>query len=368
MLMLMRLNRSLPCRAVSSSAFSSKAFDILNEASSKASKVEEVNKSWLAKENDEHLPKEFYKHPYCTTEHPMAVNPNHTTRILLELFGPEMVSPHYQSIMEFGKWYNYFFIGVIFTIAMRDHHNHAWGYSVLNMQYGFELWIYCYFYYFLQSQGLIFPNSWKDLWKNYNIKSMIASAYEGEENLAFTLRKPSVYQMDYFRAHQEYLGTKAKIIEIHMKNSKVLLKKHTYERAVSALKATEKFERDNLTKAMRNVLEQAMERLNKDVSGPAAKEIKKEAFKSALIGIRKGKMTYEQDPLLPRLVKYIEEFQTKAEKMTEKEQAELLGLSKEQKAVLASTDQKLEESFLKALPNIKHPKILNSAKFKSLSA
>jgi hypothetical protein len=363
----MRLTPKVPFRSMSSTSFSQRAFDILNEASSKAKKSEESNKAWLAKENKEFMPKEFYKHPYCTTDFPMMTSPNHTTRIVLEVLGPEMVSPHYQSILEFGKWYNYFFIGVLFTIAMRDHHNHAWGYSVLNMQYGFEIWVYTYYYYFLQTQGFIFPNPWKDLWKSYNLRSMIASVYEIEENLSFELRKPSVDQMDYFRAHQEYLGTKAKIIENHMKNAKMQLKKHTYERAIFALRTTEKFEKDNLSRAMRKVLDDAMEKLQKDIEGNASKEILKEAFKSSLLGISKGKMTYEQDPLLPRLLKYIDEFKLKAESMSEKEEAELLGLTKEQKAVLAGYDQKSEESFLKALPSIKHPRILNSPKFKALS-
>lgn len=366
--MLIRLKPNIIARSMSSASFVDKAYELLKETEAKNAKVEEVNKAWLEKENSLNIPKQFYKHPYCTEEHPLTANPNHTARIVMELVGPEMVSPHFESIFEFGKWYNYFFVGVLFCIAMRDHNNHAFGYVMIDMQYGFEMWVYCYFYYFLQSSGVMYPSAWKDLWRSYNLSSMIDSVYELEENLAFKLRKPSVDQIDYNRAHLEFLGTKAKILESHMKNAKLQLKKHTYERALNALRATERFERDNLSHIMRKVLDDAMEKLNKDISGASAKEIRKEAFKSALIGIKKGKMTYENDPLLPRLVKYIEEFKSKAEKMNEEEQARLLGLTKEQKAVLASSDQKAEEAFVKALPNIKHPRILANPQFKSLSA
>ena len=119
---------------------------------------------------------------------------------------------------------------------------------------------------------------------------------------------------------------------------------------------------------LREGIEKAVARLDKDLQGPQIKEIRKQAFLSALIGIRKGKMTSEQDPLLPRLLGDIEEFKAKAEKMTEKEQVEALGLTKEQKDVIMSADKKLEEAFIKATPAIKHPKIISSSQFKSLSA
>ena len=366
--MLSRLQNQVLMRQMASLNFVEKAYNLIDQAKIQSAKVEEVNKAWLAKENDLRLPKQVYKHPYCTDDAPLSVQPRHTARIAMELMGPEPVSPHYQSILEFGKWYNYFFIGLIFTIAMRSHHNHAFGYVVLNMHYGFELWIYCFYYYFVQSTGMVVPNPWKSLWKAYNIDSMLDSVYESEENLALETRKPSIAQVDYLRIHKEYLGTKAKLLELHLENSKLQLKKHTYERALNILKSTERFEKDNLSHFLKDALDKSFDRLTQDLHGDAAKEIRKQAFQSALIGIRKGKMTYEKDPLLPRLLGYIDEFRVKAENLTEKEQAELLGLSKDQKAVIVGVDKKLEESFVHALPPIKHPRIINSAKFKSLSA
>ena len=355
-------------RGVANLNFVEKAYTLLDEARVQGAKVEEVNKAWLKKENDLHLPKELYKHPYCTEDAPLNLHPHTTARAVMEFVGPEPVSPHYQSIFEFGKWYNFFFMGLIFTISMRRHHNHAFGYVALNLGYGFELWIYCFFYYFMKTTGMIIPNPWKELWQSYNLDQMLESVYEVEENLALERRKPSIAQVDYLRVHGEYLGTKAKLLENHLENIRILLKKHTYERALNILRSTERFEKDNLSRALREGLDNAMKRLDDDINGKDSKEIKKLAFQSALIGIRKGKMTYENDPLLPRLIKYIDEFKANAEKMTEKEQAELLGLTKDQKAVVIGADKKIEETFIKALPPIKDPRIINSSKFKSLAA
>ena len=37
-------------------------------------------------------------------------------------------------------------------------------------------------------------------------------------------RKDSIAQVDYLRVHKEYIGIKAKLLEIHLENSKMILK------------------------------------------------------------------------------------------------------------------------------------------------
>jgi hypothetical protein len=63
----------------------------------------------------------IYKHPYCTDEYPLTLHSDHLVRDVMKLLGPEQVSPHFQSIEEFGKWFNYFFVGLVFTVSMRSH-------------------------------------------------------------------------------------------------------------------------------------------------------------------------------------------------------------------------------------------------------
>jgi len=137
---------------------------------------------------------------------------------------------------------------------------------------------------------------------------------------------------------------------------------------MAILRATDRYEKDNVNKVLRDVLDGAVTKMIKDLESDKTGEIKKQAFQSALSGIRKGKMSYEGDPLLPKVLAYIDEFKNKADKFTETQVSELVGLSGDQKEALKSNDKKLEEYFLKALPAIKHPKVVESSKFKSLSA
>ena len=132
-----RLHRSF------STDFLKQTSALLQERTKAAFKLEADAALTLKKANSENLPKDgVYKHPYCTIHHPLMIQREDTFRALCELLGPEMVSPHYQSVEEFGRWFNYFFIGLIFTISMRSHNNHAFGYCVMNMMFGMEVWIY----------------------------------------------------------------------------------------------------------------------------------------------------------------------------------------------------------------------------------
>ena len=73
-----------------------------------------------------------YLHPYCTEDYWLALEGKHMLHIFMDLVGPEQVSPHYQSMKEYGKWFTYFFITVAFYVNMRNHFNHTFGYCMVN--------------------------------------------------------------------------------------------------------------------------------------------------------------------------------------------------------------------------------------------
>jgi hypothetical protein len=70
---------------------------------------------------------------------------------------------------------------------------------------------------------------------------------------------------------------------------------------------------------MNDQLLTAVQNMKSSITGPDAGKIKAAAFESALIGIRKGTMTYESDPMIPILIKEIEAIETKAKTMTDPE-------------------------------------------------
>mmetsp|Transcript_13436 Transcript_13436/g.25313 ORF Transcript_13436/g.25313 Transcript_13436/m.25313 type:complete len:371 (+) Transcript_13436:1665-2777(+) len=363
------LRRSIPqARGFGSSSFLSRTNQLLAERTQAGLKIEEVNKAWLARETTENLPEGgIYKHPYCTIDKPLSLHGDDMARSMMQVVGPEHVSPHFNSIEEFGKWFNYFFVGLAFTLSMRSHQNHAFGYCVLNMMFGLEIWLYTLGIYMFRASVMIVPNPWKSLWRKYNIDAIYNSVYENEENIANERRQPSLGQVEYLALHKEYFGMKAELMDAYVKNSRLLLKKHTYDRTINILKATERFEQDNLKNKIKSVLTQAVEATAQQLNGPEAETIRRQALNSALKGIRKGQMAYDEDPLLPLVLKKIDEFKVTADKMTQEELSRLVSLTPDQKTMLKSNDEKAEESFVKALPPLKHPKIINSKKFKELT-
>lgn len=331
---------------------------LLQERTQAAYKVEAEAAPAISKAINEHLPKDgVYKHPYCTVHHPLMIRREDTFRAMCELLGPEQVSPHFQSVEEFGRWFSYLFIGMLFLIAMRSHNNHAFGYCVFNMMFGMEMWIYTLGMYFARCTVLVTPNPWKLLWIKYDMDSMLGNLYELEETNAEAQRKSPIGQIDYLRLHQEYLGMKAEMVNTYIATQRTKLKQHLYERTLTILRGTEKMEQDNVNRVLRELLQKAIAQIQENATKGDADTLK-QAFNSALSGIKKGKMTYEGDPLLPVVQQYLDKFLHDLDNLQESDLSEQLGLTADQRAVLKAQDQRTEQVFLSQMPPIKHPKVL----------
>lgn len=70
------------------------------------------------------------------------------------------------------------------------------------------------------------------------------------------------------------------------------------------------------------------------LNGKEAASIKQQAFDSALIGIKKGSMTYEKDPLMPILLKEIEAMEENSKAMTDEQITKIVQLDADQKKML----------------------------------
>ena len=55
--------------------------------------------------------------------------------------------------------------------------------------------------------------------------------------------------------------------------------------------------------------------------------IKKQMFKSALLGLSKGQMEYENDPILPLVIKSIQDNVERMKNLTQEEQVQLISLT-----------------------------------------
>lgn len=117
---------------------------------------------------------------------------------------------------------------------------------------------------------------------------------------------------------------------------------------------------------MREIAEGSVNKVVAMCDDPAhADDIKRASFLSALDGIRNGSMTYKDDALLPAIESEMAERLQKFKGLTREEEIAILALSDEQRKLLASSDKKMKNEFLKTPPNITHGAIKGHDKYKS---
>ena len=73
----------------------------------------------------------------------------------------------------------------------------------------------------LRSAAFVTPNPWKLLWIKYNMAAMMNSVYELEEENAYKNIVEPTKQVDYLHLHNEYLATKAKMMDQYLNKSKL---------------------------------------------------------------------------------------------------------------------------------------------------
>lgn len=98
---------------------------------------------------------------------------------------------------------------------------------------------------------------------------------------------------------------------------------------------------------MRSVVQGSIDKVFSYVDDPShTAEIKRSSFESALIGIRSGQMTYENDIILPMIESEMKERLQRFQGMSKEEEGTLLSLTEEQRRILADNDRKMKTEFL----------------------
>jgi hypothetical protein len=92
------------------------------------------------------------------------------------------------------------------------------------------------------------------------------------------------------------------------------------------------------------------------------------AFASALLGIRSGVMTYENDPLMPILVSEVTNRTAAYANLSSAEESEMLMLTAEQKLLIGKDDKRVYNEFLQKLPAINNPGVRMHPKFQAHAA
>jgi len=110
------------------------------------------------------------------------------------------------------------------------------------------------------------------------------------------------------------------------------------------------FEEMNRNKILSGIVEGANAELDRALAGPQSEEIKRAMFNSALEGLSKGYMEYNNDPVLPLIQNYVRREMDRYTSLSEEEQSKLISLSEAQIQSLRDSDRKAKQDYLEGEP------------------
>ena len=146
---------------------------------------------------------------------------------------------------------------------------------------------------------------------------------------------PSKEQIEYVRINQEYDFVKKRALVNFLTNSRVNVENHFHGRAQNMLTAIERYEQANLKNLISDISKESFAKIQQKLDDPASRAvIQDQFFQSALVGLRKGIMEYENDPLLPILQAEIKERTAAYENISAEEEQKLLMLNDAQKKAI----------------------------------
>jgi hypothetical protein len=291
-----------------------------------------------------------YSHPYQSDHHPLNFSPVKTAELFHDFIGPEQVSPHYENFMMSRKYALIFWGGLLFL---------SLGVGTLDLHWiaksALFPWIFWFqlMYFFLEWRKSLF----KPLLVRFYRRIAANECYNFEvfyhENIELKMRELIMLtksQLQYWELHSEFLNVKAESVNNFMANEYTNLQKHINERAQNILTQAKSFEDLNRNRIITGIVEGANAEIDRQLNGPNSKEIKDAIFNSALEGLSKGYMDYNNDPILPLIRNYVRSEMERYQSLSPEEQSKLISLSETQIQALRDSDQKARRDFLETEP------------------
>lgn len=108
----------------------------------------------------------------------------------------------------------------------------------------------------------------------------------------------------------------------------------------------------NQAALLQKLIDDAMLAIDSSLKGDKKAEVLAKSLDSAIDGLSKGFMDYDNDPLLPLILSSIENNVKKITSLTPQEQANLISLTAEQLKSIKDGDVRARKEFLETLPNL----------------
>jgi hypothetical protein len=156
-------------------------------------------------------------------------------------------------------------------------------------------------------------------------------------------------QLAFWEIHREFLNVKSESINNFMANEYQNLQRHINDRALNILQQAKGFEEMNKNRILSGIVEGALKEIDNQLKNNS-EDIQKRMFESALEGLSKGQMNYNNDPILPLVQSYVKENLKKYSNLSPEEQSKLISLSESQLQSLRDADKRAKAEYLETEP------------------
>ncbi|KAM3140163.1 hypothetical protein pb186bvf_007716 [Paramecium bursaria] len=292
-----------------------------------------------------------YIHPFEQPHQPVNFSGMKNSELFYDFIGPEQVSAHYENFLVARK-YLMLTLGGLFVIST------AAGTFNLNwIAYSsflpFLFWMQI-MYFYLEGRKSFF----KPLLARFYRRAAGNEVFQLEEfyheNMELkirTLLQQAKGQIEFGYLHKQFRDIKGELINTFLYNEQLALQRHVTDRSLNIFKQAQTYERINQNKQIQEVVDSAIKSLETNLE-QNLQTIQKDLFKSALTGIAKGEMTYENDPLIKLILETIQAHVKKIQSLSPAEQTKLIALTKEQLESIKQSDTKAKQDFLTTEPKI----------------
>ena len=317
--------------------------------------------------------REGYKHPYHSADAPISFSYYYYMKTLFEAVGPEQVSPHYESLSRSrrGLIFLFLYIGSITSLSRMGSWSHNEWIRGLVFHHEFILGFYLgvsEIRHFTFVIGPKFTNFY-NVYSRYETQQLTNQWADTVEECQTQWLVPSKQQIEYVRINNEYEFVKKRALVNFLTNSRANVEGHIHDRAQTMLNAIERYEQANLKSIVSSISTDSFAEISKQLADPTTRAaIQDQFFQSALAGLRKGVMEYENDPLLPILQNEISKRTDSYKNLSAEEEQKLLMLNDTQKRAILDADKAAKATYLASTPQISNAGIKNSDKFKSYEA
>lgn len=315
-------------------------------------------------------PTEAYVHPYHSTQFPLYWSTSSLNGFIKEAIGTEPVSPHYESFVR-SRRAIFGIAGLSYGLFLAESLNFNSIYGLHGAYQLYTLLAFTILTFEIRyiSQKLPAPRlTWfYSAYTENEYQQLVLNWQDSLENAQRKFLSYSKEQIDYYLIHKEYVYIKKRSLSNYLQNEKKNLDKNYYDRTVSMLKTIKSLEDSNVKNKIKEVTESALKDLSEFVSDPKRKEeLHKSSFETALKGLSKGEMNYENDIVLPYFVNQFSAKSNALKKLTLEEETAMFALSKDQKKFVVDNDKRAKLDYLSQAPNVSSAGVKNSKEYKAI--